>query len=117
MIKIKRATYGVPGDAVRTRDVLANVQALVDRGELEFPVSQLAQGDDPAYGTVKTLSMEYTADGRPFTFSGQDPDTHQPERVNNFNHRNERGPGIDRRILHEYGFERHAHRGSHGLWG
>lgn len=77
VIKIKRAIYGVPGDAVRTRDVLATVQELVDRGELEFPVSQLAQGDDPAYGTVKTLSMEYTADGRAFTFSGQDP-----ERIN-----------------------------------
>jgi hypothetical protein len=74
VIKIQKATYGVPGDAARTRDVLAKVQALVDRGELGFQVSQLAQGDDPAYGTVKTLVLEYTADGQPFTISGQDPD-------------------------------------------
>ena len=74
MIKIKKAIYGVPGDAVRTRDVAAKVQALVDDGELELPVGQLAQGDDPAFGTVKTLSVEYTVDGQPLTFSGQDPD-------------------------------------------
>ncbi len=74
VIKIKKAIYGVPGDAVRTRDVAAKVQALVDDGDLEFPVGQLAQGDDPAFGTVKTLSMEYMVDGRPLTFSGQDPD-------------------------------------------
>jgi hypothetical protein len=74
VIKIKKATYGVPGDKVHTRDVSAKVQALVDDGKLEFPVSQLVQGDDPAFGTVKTLSMEYTVDGRPLTFSGQDPD-------------------------------------------
>ena len=75
VIKIQKATYGVPGDAARTRDVRAKVQALVDRGELGFQVSQLAQGDDPAFGTVKTLVLEYTADGQPFTVSGQDPDT------------------------------------------
>ncbi len=74
IIKIMKASYGVPGDAGRTRDVLAKVQALVDRGELEFPVRLLAQGDDPAVGTVKTLALEYAADGRRLTFSGQDPD-------------------------------------------
>ncbi|HEV7926658.1 MAG TPA: glycosyl hydrolase, partial [Verrucomicrobiae bacterium] len=71
-IKIQSATYGVPGDTSRTRDVLSKVQALVDRGELEFQVSQLADGDDPAYGTVKNLVLKYTADGQPFTASGQD---------------------------------------------
>jgi hypothetical protein len=74
VIKIHKATYGVPGDAVRTRDVLAKVQALVDRGELGFRVGQLAQDDDPAYNTVKTLVLEYTADGQPCKISGQDPD-------------------------------------------
>ena len=74
VIKIQKATYGVPGDAVRIRDVLAKVQALVAGGELGFQVSQLAQGDDPAFGTVKTLALEYTANGQPFTLSGQDPD-------------------------------------------
>jgi hypothetical protein len=74
-IKIQQATYGVPGDAARTRDVLAKVRMLVDRGELGFLVSTLAEGDDPAYGTVKTLVLKYTADGQPFTVSGQDTDT------------------------------------------
>jgi hypothetical protein len=73
-IKIQEATYGVPGDAARTRDVLNKVQALVDSGELEFPVRQLAQGDDPALGTVKTLLLKYMAEGQPFTVSGQDMD-------------------------------------------
>ncbi len=74
VIRIQKAAYGVPGDAARTRDVLAKVQAWVDRGEYDFQVAQLAEGDDPAYNTVKTLFLEYTADGRPFTISGQDPD-------------------------------------------
>ena len=74
-IQIQKATYGVPGDAVRTRDVRNKVQKLADSGELSFQVSQLAEGDDPAYGTVKTLVVQYTADGQPFTISGQDPDT------------------------------------------
>ncbi len=75
VIKIQKAIYGVPGDAVRTRDVMAKVQALADSGEPGFRVSQLAQGDDPAFGTVKTLMLEYTIDGQPFNLSGQDTDT------------------------------------------
>ena len=74
VIKVKKAVYGVPGDAARTRDVLSKVQALVEQGELEFTVGQLAQGDDPAYNTVKTLTLEYTADGQLFTASGRDTD-------------------------------------------
>jgi hypothetical protein len=46
----------------------------VDGGDLEFPVSQLAQGDDPAFGVVKTLVLKYTAASQPFTLSAQDPD-------------------------------------------
>jgi hypothetical protein len=75
VIKILRATYGVPGDTNRTREVQAKVQALVDRGEIDFPAGKLAADDDPAYGTVKTLVVEYTADGQPLKISGQDPDT------------------------------------------
>lgn len=73
-IKIQKATYGVPGDAMRTRDVLAKMQALVNHGELRFQVRKLAEGDDPAYGVVKTLQVNYTADGKPFSAGGQDPD-------------------------------------------
>jgi hypothetical protein len=75
MIKIQKATYGVPGDTVRTRDARAKLQAMVNRGEINFQVAELAKDDDPAYGVVKTLQLEYTADGQPFTFSGHDTDT------------------------------------------
>jgi hypothetical protein len=75
VIQIQKAAYGVPGDTIRTRDVRAKVQAKVNRGEIKFQVSEMAEGDDPALGVVKTLQLEYTANGQPFTFSGQDPDT------------------------------------------
>jgi len=75
VIKIQSATYGVPGDAARTRDVQGKLQALVDRGEAVFQVARMAEGDDSAYGTVKTLMVQYTADERPLTLSGHDPDT------------------------------------------
>jgi len=74
VIQIQKAIYGVPGDAARTRNVSARVAALVALDALEFQVAQLAQGDDPAFGTVKTLALEYTVDGRPFSFHGQDQD-------------------------------------------
>jgi len=75
VIKIQKATYGVPGDAQRTREVSAKVQALVNRGAAGIEVAKLAEGDDPAFGTVKTLAVEYTADNRSFSLSGQDPET------------------------------------------
>jgi hypothetical protein len=75
VIQIQKATYGVPGDAARTRDVRSKLQAIADGGEVEFQVAELAKGDDPAYGIVKTLVAEYTVDGQPRRISGQDPDT------------------------------------------
>ncbi len=73
-IEIQKAAYGVPGDAKRTRDVRAKLQAIVNSGSIEFTVAELAKGDDPAFGVVKTLNVEYTADGKPATASGQDVD-------------------------------------------
>jgi hypothetical protein len=75
VVKIQKATYGVPGDAVRTREVRAKVQAMADRGEINFKVAKLAEGDDPAYGTVKTLDVKYTVDDQVFATSGRDPET------------------------------------------
>jgi len=75
VIKVLKATYGVPGDATHSRDVAGKVQALVNRGELGFRVGQLAQGDDPAFGTVKTLVLEYSTDGQRYTISGRDTDS------------------------------------------
>ena len=62
-LTVAKATYGVPGDPARTRDVAARVQTLADQGVLEFPVRRMAEGDDPAYLVVKTLRVEYTLDG------------------------------------------------------
>ncbi len=72
---IVKAVYGVLEDAARTRDVRAKVQAIADAGEASFQVSRLAQGDDPAFGIVKTLAMTYTAGGKSFDVQGQDPET------------------------------------------
>src|SRR5262249_26399914 len=72
-IVIRKAVYGVPGDPKRTRDVREKVQQLIDRGEMHFPVARLAAGDDPAHLVVKTLDVDYTADGQPFTVSARDP--------------------------------------------
>ena len=48
-LKILRAIYGVPGDAARSRDVRAQVQAMVNNGETTFQVEELAAAGDPAY--------------------------------------------------------------------
>jgi hypothetical protein len=75
VIRIQKATYGVPGDVARTRDVRSKLQGIADGGEIEFQVAELAKGDDPAYGIVKTLVAEYAVDGESRKISGQDPDT------------------------------------------
>jgi len=75
IVRIEKAVYGVPGDPSRLRDVRAKLQAILDGGESSFSVSRLAAGDDPAYGIVKTLEAEYTADGKSFKVSGKDPDS------------------------------------------
>lgn len=69
------ASYGVPGDAKRTRDVRAKLQKIIDGGAYHFTVSDLAKGDDPAYGVVKTLTAECTAGDRRITLKGQDTQT------------------------------------------
>jgi len=73
-ITVTRAVYGVPGDPQRSRDARDGVQKLVDAGESHFKVSRLAEEGDPAFGTLKTLEVEYTANGRTFTAKGNDPD-------------------------------------------
>lgn len=73
-ITILKATYGVLDDPKRTRDVRKKLQALVDKGELTFQVARMAEGDDPAYGIVKTLIVEYTAGESTLTVSGKDPE-------------------------------------------
>jgi hypothetical protein len=74
-IVVEKATYGVPGDTKRTRDVKAKLQHLVDTGEMTFEVARMAEGDDPAVNVVKTLVAEYKIGGKHLTATGTDPDT------------------------------------------
>jgi hypothetical protein len=75
MVTVQSASYGVPGDATRTRNVQEKVKVLVAAGQLEFQVSSLAEGDDPAKGTVKTLDVEFDANGKTYKVSGHDQDS------------------------------------------
>lgn len=73
-VVIQKAVYGVPGDSARTRDVTARVQQLVARGNYGFRVAAMAEGDDPAPGVIKTLSVEYAVNGKPQTARATDPE-------------------------------------------
>ena len=72
---VTKATYGIPGDAGRTRDVRARLQAIVDSGETRLPASRLGEGDDPAMQAMKTLAVDYTVDGKARTLSVLDAGT------------------------------------------
>lgn len=74
-IVVRKAIYGVLDDPSRTRDVREKVQRIADGGDFSFEVARMAAGDDPAYGIVKTLIIEYTVDGKPATATGTDPET------------------------------------------
>jgi hypothetical protein len=64
-IEILSATYGKPGEPQHTRDATADVQKLVDNGELSFPVTRIAEiGGDPDVNTVKTLAIDYRINGQ-----------------------------------------------------
>lgn len=74
-IEVRKAVYGVLDDPKRTRDMREKIQRLVDAGCRSFKVSQMAEGDDPAYMVVKTLIVDYTLNGKPMTATGADPET------------------------------------------
>ncbi len=74
-IVVRQARYGVLDDPQRTRDVTKRVQQQVDAGSYDFPVATMAEGDDPAFGVIKTLVVDYTVDGKPLTVKACDPDT------------------------------------------
>lgn len=73
-VTIKSAIYGVPGDQSRSRNVRDKLQALVDARNYNFQVAYLAEGDDPAFGVVKSVWLTYTIDGKEYSRSGKDPD-------------------------------------------
>ncbi|OHB85412.1 MAG: hypothetical protein A2V98_12725 [Planctomycetes bacterium RBG_16_64_12] len=74
-ITVEKALYGVLSDPQRTRDVREKVQRIADAGESDFQVARMAAGDDPAFGIVKTLALEYAIDGKRATATGTDPET------------------------------------------
>jgi hypothetical protein len=73
-ILVRKARYGVLNDLPRTRDVTAKIQALADAGNTAFPVADMAKSGDPAYGTVKTLAVDYEVDNQSLTATGTDPE-------------------------------------------
>ena len=74
-IVVQNAVYGVSGDAARTRNVTGRVQKMTRQGEFSFQVARMAEDGDPAYGIVKTLTVEYTVNGKPCRTSATDPET------------------------------------------
>jgi hypothetical protein len=73
-VQVEKARYGVLDDPKRTRDVRDKLQRLLDAGETSFPVTRMAEGDDPAVMIVKTLEVEYSIDGKHMSAHGTDPE-------------------------------------------
>ncbi len=73
-IRIRKATWGPEGDAARTWDMTRQVQEVVDSGKSAFTVAELAAYGDPAFGVVKTLTVEYEVAGKVYTASAKDPE-------------------------------------------
>lgn len=74
-ITVHRARYGMLEDPLKTRDVTAKVQSLVDSGNLAIEVSDMAKADDPAYGTVKNLEVTFSSGGKSATVIGRDSES------------------------------------------
>ncbi|HQK94803.1 MAG TPA: glycosyl hydrolase [Armatimonadota bacterium] len=73
-VTVKRAVWGPAGDASRTKDVTDQVQRMIDKGAETFQVAELASEGDPAFGVVKTLTVEYQVGERSQTASATDPE-------------------------------------------
>ena len=71
-ITVQKAVYGLLDDPKATRDVTAKVQALFAKGTLAFAVTDMAKDDDPAFMQVKTLRIDYLANGEAFSVSSTD---------------------------------------------
>jgi hypothetical protein len=73
--RVVKATYGIPGDVARCRDVRDRLQQAIDSGARNLRVSRLAVGDDPAPNVVKTLEAEFAVGDRKIKITGTDPQT------------------------------------------
>jgi len=71
---IRRALWGPAGDRddKRVKDVTAQVQRKVDKGDISFIVAELVDEGDPAPMIVKRLQVEYEVDGRALATSATD---------------------------------------------
>lgn len=72
-ISVTKAMYGLLGNP-HIRDVRKRAQKLIDQGRFKFVVAELAAGDDPAPQIVKTVEIDYTANGHTYKVSGTDPE-------------------------------------------
>jgi hypothetical protein len=72
-IVVEKASYGVPGDSSRLRDVKAKLQAVLDQGVRQVQVNTMAEGDDPAFSVTKSIEVEYTVGGKAFRVIAPDP--------------------------------------------
>jgi hypothetical protein len=77
VVVIQNATYGIARDPERTRDARAALQEMLDANHLtQFKVMQVAAlAGDPAPGMTKTLTFDYTINGKPHTATGADSET------------------------------------------
>jgi hypothetical protein len=71
-VHVIKASYGVTGDAVRTLDVTKKVQSIADAGGMIFQVSDMAKDNDPAFGVVKTLTVDFSINGKIKKVTGTD---------------------------------------------
>jgi hypothetical protein len=76
-IIVESATYGdlASQNPARIRDVKTKVEQALRKGDGRFTVAVMAEGDDPCYGTVKTLKVNYRLNAQPASFTGTDPET------------------------------------------
>jgi hypothetical protein len=73
-VEVTRAVYGILSDPSRTLDVKKKLQQLFDAGYIDFPLTQMASGGDPAFLQIKTLIFDYIKEGQTHTFQGTDFD-------------------------------------------
>ncbi|MCC7373404.1 MAG: hypothetical protein IT581_02020 [Verrucomicrobiales bacterium] len=74
-ITIQRATYGIPGEPARSRDVTQEVQRKVDAGDALIHVDALVADGDPAPHEIKMLEVEYAIGARRYRVKASDRET------------------------------------------
>ena len=75
VIIVQKASYGIAGDLAGTRDVRSQVQAIIDGGGSRFEVADLDKESGHSPDIVKTLTMDYTVNGRLHTATGNNSPT------------------------------------------